>query len=54
VHQSSCPNTWQQNEVAKGKNRHLMVAARALLFSNNKVPNHLSGEAVLTPTYLIN
>ena len=53
VHQSSCPNTPQQNGVAERKNRHLLEVARALLFSN-KVPNYLWGEAVLTAAYLIN
>lgn len=53
VHQSSCPNTPQQNGVAARKNRHLLEVARALLFSS-KVPNYLWGEAVLTAAYLIN
>ncbi|CAJ2656645.1 unnamed protein product [Trifolium pratense] len=53
VHQSSCPNTPQQNGVAKRKNRHLLEVARALLFAS-KVPNYLWGEAVLTAAYLIN
>jgi len=53
VHQSSCPNTPQQNGVAERKNRHLLGVARALLFSS-KVPNYLWGEAVLTAAYLIN
>lgn len=53
VHQSSCPNTPQQNGVAERKNRHLLEVARALLFSS-KVPNYLWGEAVLTAAYLIN
>ncbi|CAJ2656182.1 unnamed protein product [Trifolium pratense] len=53
VHQSSCPNTPQQNGVAERKNRHLLEVARALLFAS-KVPNYLWGEAVLTAAYLIN
>ncbi|CAJ2662733.1 unnamed protein product [Trifolium pratense] len=53
IHQSSCPNTPQQNGVAERKNRHLLEVARALLFSS-KVPNYLWGEAVLTAAYLIN
>ncbi|CAJ2666701.1 unnamed protein product [Trifolium pratense] len=53
VHQSSCPNTPQQNGVAERKNRHLLEVARALLFAS-KVPNYLWDEAVLTAAYLIN
>jgi hypothetical protein len=53
IHQSSCPNTPQQNGVAERKNRHLLEVARALLFSS-KVPNYMWGEAVLTAAYLIN
>lgn len=53
VHQSSCSQTPQQNEVVERKNRHLLKVARALLFSN-KVPNYLWDEFVLTAPYVIN
>jgi len=53
VHQSSCPDTPQQNGIAERKNRHLLEVTRALMFTS-KVPQHLWGEALLTATYLIN
>ena len=39
-HQSTCPNTPQQNGIAKRKNRHLLEVARALMFIMN-VPKTL-------------
>ena len=53
IHQSSCPNTPQQNGVSERKNRHLLDVARALMYTTN-VPYHFWGEAVLTAAYLIN
>ncbi|KAL5850211.1 hypothetical protein ACOSQ4_008224 [Xanthoceras sorbifolium] len=53
VHQSSCPETPQQNGVSERKNRHILEVARSLLFTSN-VPKFFWGEAVLTTTYLIN
>ncbi|KAG8473962.1 hypothetical protein CXB51_033910 [Gossypium anomalum] len=53
IHQSSCPDTPQQNGVSERKNRHLVAVARALMFTMG-VPKYLWGEAVLTACYLIN
>ncbi|KAL5566604.1 hypothetical protein UlMin_029768 [Ulmus minor] len=53
IHQSSCIDTPQQNGIVKRKNRHLLEVARSIMFSTN-VPKFFWGEAVLTPTYLIN
>lgn len=53
IHQSSCPDTPQQNGVSERKNRHFLEVARALMFSMN-VPKYLWGEAVFTACYLIN
>ncbi|KAG8502903.1 hypothetical protein CXB51_000532 [Gossypium anomalum] len=47
IHQSSCPDTPQQNGVSERKNRHLVAVARALMFTMG-VPKYLWGEAVLT------
>lgn len=52
-HQSTCPNTPQQNGLAERKNRHLLEVARAIMFTMH-VPQYLWGEAVLTASYLIN
>ncbi|KAG8479954.1 hypothetical protein CXB51_025047 [Gossypium anomalum] len=52
IHQSSCPDTPQQNGVSERKNRHLLAVARALMFTMG-VPKYLWGEAVLTACYLI-
>ncbi|KAG8499488.1 hypothetical protein CXB51_005964 [Gossypium anomalum] len=53
IHQSSCPDTPQQNGVSERKNRHLVAVARALMFTMG-VPKYLWGEVVLTACYLIN
>ncbi|KAJ9561371.1 hypothetical protein OSB04_006531 [Centaurea solstitialis] len=53
IHQSSCPNTPQQNGISERKNRHLLEVARALMFTMH-IPKYLWGEAVLTACYLIN
>ena len=52
-HQSTCPNTPQQNGTAERKNKHLLEVARAIMFESN-VPKYLWGDAVLTAAYLIN
>lgn len=53
LHQTSCPDTSPQNEVAERKNRHLLEVARSMMFTMN-VPKFLWSEAVMTATYLIN
>ena len=40
VHQSSCNDTPQQNEVAERKNKNLIEMARSLIFST-KIPKYL-------------
>ncbi|XP_057451465.1 uncharacterized protein LOC130743298 isoform X5 [Lotus japonicus] len=52
-HQSTCPNTPQQNGTAERKNKHLLEVACAIMFESN-VPKYLWGDAVLTAAYLIN
>ena len=53
VHESSCINTPQQNEVVERKMRHLLNVTITLLHHSN-VPKSFWGEAVLAATYLIN
>ncbi|RDX58517.1 hypothetical protein CR513_62161, partial [Mucuna pruriens] len=47
LHQSTCPHTPQQNDIAERKNKHLVETARTLLISANVPANHWS-EVVLT------
>jgi transposase InsO family protein len=53
VHQTTCVNTPEQNDVAERKNRHILEVTRCLLFFMN-VLKYLWGEAAQTTTYLIN
>lgn len=53
IHQTTCPNTPQQNGVAERKNRLLLEITRALMLEAH-TPTHLWPEAVTTATYLIN
>nr|AFP55546.1 gag-pol polyprotein [Rosa rugosa] len=53
IHQTSCPQTPEQNGVSERKNRHLLDMARSLLLSAN-MPKYLWGEAVLCASHLIN
>ena len=52
-HQSSCPDTPEQNGLAERKNKHLLEVARAMMFYMN-LPKYLWGDAILTASYLIN
>ncbi|PRQ58292.1 putative RNA-directed DNA polymerase [Rosa chinensis] len=53
VHQTTCPQTPEQNGVSERKNRHLLDMARALLFSAH-MPKYLWGDAILASSHLIN
>jgi len=53
VHQTTCPNTPQQNGVAERKNRALLEITRALLIES-KVPAYFWPEAIATAAYLLN
>jgi len=53
LHQTSCPNSPQQNRVAERKNRHLLEVTRSLLIGGN-IPSYLWGEALSFAVYLIN
>jgi hypothetical protein len=53
IHETSCPQTPQQNGIAERKNRHILETARALLLGAH-VPNHYWGDAVATTVHLIN
>lgn len=53
IHQSSCPHTPQQNDIAERKHHHIIETAHTLLIHAN-VPMMFWGNVVLTPVYLIN
>jgi transposase InsO family protein len=53
VHQTTCPDTPQQNGVAERKNRHLLEVVRALLIEAH-MPLSYWGEALTSAVYLIN
>ena len=53
VHQTTCPNTPQQNGVAERKNRHLLEVVRASLIEAH-MPVSYWGEALTSAAYLIN
>jgi hypothetical protein len=53
IHQTSCTDTLEQNEVAERKHRHIIETARSLLLSAS-VPGVFWGEVVLTIVGLIN
>ena len=53
IHQTSCIDTPEQNDVAKRKHRHIIETACSLLLSAS-VPSDFWGEAVLIAVSLIN
>ena len=53
IHQTSCPETPQQNGVVERKHRHLLETARALHFQA-KLPSKFWGESVLCAAHIIN
>ena len=53
IHETTCPQTPQQNGVAERKNRHILETARALLHGAH-VPHHHWTDDVTTAVYLIN
>jgi hypothetical protein len=53
IHQTSCTDTPEQNDVAERKHRHIVETDRSLLLSAF-VPSEFWGEAVLTAVSLIN
>lgn len=53
IHQSSCIDTPQQNDIVERKNKHLLEVARSLIFAT-KVPKYLWGEVVLIVAFLLN
>ena len=53
VHQTSCPDTPQQNGIAERKNRTLLEITQALLIESN-APASFWPEAIATTIYLSN
>ncbi|CAL8164315.1 unnamed protein product [Prunus armeniaca] len=53
IHETTCPQTPQQNDVAEQKNRHLLETARALLIGTH-IPRHHWDDVVVTAVHLIN
>ncbi|CAL2278311.1 unnamed protein product [Prunus armeniaca] len=52
IHETTCPQTPQQNGVAKRKNRHLLETALSLLIGAH-VPRHHWDDAIVTTVHLI-
>ncbi|WKA00241.1 hypothetical protein VitviT2T_018620 [Vitis vinifera] len=53
IHETTCPQTPQQNGIAERKNRHILETARAILLGAH-VPNHFWTDVVTTAVHLIN
>ncbi|KAL6350723.1 hypothetical protein AAG906_028185 [Vitis piasezkii] len=52
-HETTCPQTPQQNEIAEKKNQHILEIARAILLGAH-VPNHFCPDVVTIAVHLIN
>jgi len=52
IHQTSCPNTPQQNDVTERKNRKLLEMTRVMIF-DVQVPTRFWPEVVATSAYLL-
>jgi len=53
IHETSCPQTPQQNGAAKRKNCHILETAQALLLGAH-MPSHHWTDAVATVVHLLN
>ena len=53
IHETTCPQTPQQNGISKRKNRHILETTRAILLGTH-VPNHFWIDDVTTAVHLIN
>lgn len=53
IHQTTCVNTFQQNEIVERKHRHLLEVTCSLRFQAG-LPKSFWSECILTTTYLIN
>ena len=53
IHQTTCPDTPQQNGIAERKNRTLLEITRAIMLESH-VPVYFWPEAIATSTYLTN
>ena len=53
IHQTTCPDTPQQNGIAERKNRTLLEITRAIMLESY-VPVHFWPVAIATATYLTN
>jgi hypothetical protein len=53
IHETSCPQTPQQNGVAERKNRYILETARALLLGAH-MPSRYWADAVSTAVHLLN
>jgi hypothetical protein len=53
LHQTTCINTPEQNDISERKNRHILEITRFIIFQMNVPKNYLS-EAILTAVHLMN